>query len=111
MSNLYQTLHWATARSAALARDCNECQVRRLLGGDCSGILHVHHVVRPEHGGGKYDLDNLLTVCAGHHPQLEALRRFVTDKRGWKRCPHYHRTPAGREACEAKLNRALLRTG
>lgn len=112
MAQLYDSLRWATARTAALARDANECQARRLFGGECSALLHVHHIRRPEHGGAMYALDNLVTVCASHHPQLEAVRRYLDRKHAWKRCPHEHRTLAGREACEAKLNRRdLSRTG
>jgi hypothetical protein len=35
---------------------------------------------------------------------LEALRRGILRARKTRRCPHFHPTRAGREACERRLN-------
>ena len=108
--NVYNTLRWRLARSRALERDGSRCSVARLLGGDCSASLHVHHLHPVSEGGSLYALENLLTVCESHHPVLEAFRRRllaaeVSDDRP-VRCPHLHRTAEARAACEARMARA-----
>lgn len=105
---LYHTSAWRDAREYVLARDGHRCTVARLLGGYCTDRLDVHHLVRPEDGGGMFDVDNLVTVCSTHHPKLEALRRFMSRDRGWRSCTHEHRYPGAREECERRLNRELL---
>lgn len=109
--HLYSTLRWRVARQRALERDQHRCTVSRLLGGACSpGPLHVHHIVPVEDGGRPYDLDNLGTTCAGHHPTWEALRRKLVQGDAPKstRCRHNHRTPEGRAICEARRARQLV---
>lgn len=106
MTETYRTPQWASARDAALARDDRRCTVSRLFGGDCHPVLHVHHVIPVEQGGAPYDLDNLLTACASHHPMLEAMRRYVLRKRAPRRCPHVHRYPHAREECERRMAQA-----
>lgn len=69
-------------------------------------MLDVHHLVPVSDGGDPYCLDNLVTVCHSHHPMLEGLRRWLTRRRGWKRCHHHHPYPGGRAACERRLNAA-----
>jgi hypothetical protein len=111
MGNLYDTLHWRELRARALARDCSRCTVSRLLGGECSGVLHVHHIEpADERPALAFELDNLATACAGHHARWEALRRALVRerRRGYRRCPHPHPTRAGREACERRLNAEAL---
>jgi len=92
-------------RAAVLDRDGHRCTVSRLLGGECSQRLDVHHIVPRREGGGD-ELDNLASVCASHHPRWEALRRAILNERGdnW-RCPHVHPTSIGREACERQHRR------
>jgi 5-methylcytosine-specific restriction endonuclease McrA len=90
---------WHQARKAALQRD-GSCTVALLLGGECHGRLDVHHIV-PRSAGGTDELDNLLVVCAAHHPQVEALRRALLDRQA-PRCPHRHTTRLGRALCEAR---------
>ena len=104
MDNRYNSQEWEQARTRTLLRDANRCSLGRLFGGDCHPVLHVHHLRRPEDGGEPYADLNLLTVCASHHPQLEALRRAVA-RRERRRCPHRHPYPGAREACERKLAR------
>lgn len=112
MNGFYGTLRWRVTRSRALARDGHLCTVSRLLGGECSGALHVHHIVPVEEGGEPFALDNLGTACASHHPAWEALRRKLVSARtepvapAVPRCPHAHRTPEARVLCERRMARA-----
>jgi 5-methylcytosine-specific restriction endonuclease McrA len=98
---------WDEIRARVLARDEHRCTVSRLLGGECRGRLHVHHI-EPRSEGGTDDEDNLATVCARHHAIWERLRQRVLYARptAWKRCRHEHRTRESREECERRLNRA-----
>lgn len=112
MENIYGTLRWRVTASRAKARDGHRCTVARLLGGACSpGSLHAHHIVPVGEGGAAYDVDNVGTTCASHHPQWEALRRLLVrkllglDERP-ARCPHAHRSREAREICERRLARA-----
>ena len=101
------TLTWDEVRAHVIARDGSRCTVGWLLGGACSDLLDVHHLIPREHGGTD-DPENLITACHAHHPVVEALRREVLRRRGklsWRRCPHEHRTRESREACERRLNR------
>lgn len=75
------------------------CAVSALVGGSCSGPLHLHHVT-PLSAGGDFDGPTVL-VCARHHPMVEALARRSHRER---RCPHNHPYPGAREACERRLN-------
>ena len=103
---IYSTSRWRAASFRARARDGARCTVARLLGGPCRGRLHAHHVVPVGEGGERYALDNLATVCAGHHPQWEALRRQLARRRvGRIACPHSHRSLDARLICEARLVR------
>lgn len=110
-STLYSTALWRSARKRALARDNGRCTVARLLGGTCSGPLHVHHITPVADGGARYHIDNLGTACAHHHPKWEALRRALVRNREAEperlapRCPHSHTTLEARLLCEAKLAR------
>ena len=100
---------WEDIRARALARDQHRCS-GRFLGGECSAILDVHHIL-PAAEGGTDELDNLLTVCHRHHPTLEALRRAILKRRGWKQCPHQpgtHIYEGAKRQCERYLNRHLL---
>ena len=106
---VYDSPAWDTARTLALARDGDRCTVARLLGGSCHPRLDVHHVHPVEEGGAPYDVDNLLTVCAAHHPMLEAFRRHVIQaalRPAVPRCPHHHPYPQGRAECERRLARS-----
>ncbi len=106
---VYDSPEWDAARARVLRRDANRCVLAWLLGGACSGPLHVHHVEPVEE---RPDLafhdDNLISACEAHHPTLDAFRRFVRAKRGRRRCPHRHTNRAGREACERALNGDLV---
>lgn len=51
-------------------RDPDFAQVYRVIG-DCYGPLTPHHV-RKAAQGGKYELSNLVTLCAAHNDRLEA---------------------------------------
>lgn len=58
-----RTADWYEARDETLERDDHECQ-------DCGkqeGSLHVHHIEPVSEGGGKFDTDNLITLCPEHH--------------------------------------------
>lgn len=104
---LYNGSAWRQARAAALERDGHTCTVAAWFGGLCAGPLHVHHLRRPEHGGAPYDLSNLGTVCARHHPSWEKLRRAFEagEQATVAHCGHDHRTRAAREQCERRMAR------
>lgn len=107
-AEFYNSAQWKVLRAAARERDGNACTVARLIGGDCRGLLHVHHI---DPDGDPLDLDNLGTVCATHHPKWEALRRALVathEPPVWRRCRHVHRTREARELCERRLNRDLI---
>lgn len=91
-------------RERILARD-RGCS-GRFLGGKCSRIIDVHHIVPREEGGTDAD-DNLMALCHRHHPMLESIRRAILRRRQTqpKRCTHEHRYPWARAACERRLNR------
>ena len=100
----YLSPEWRSLRERVLRRDGNRCSVARLLGGRCSGSLHVHHIekriARPDLA---LDEDNCATVCAGHHPRWEALRVFlVRCRRPLPPCRHNHRYDHAREECRRK---------
>lgn len=100
----YTSPRWRALADLARARDGARCSVSRLLGGDCSTHLHVHHLVPVSDDSARaYDLDNCLTVCSAHHPRLEALRRHVLHEQRPRRCRHRHPYPQGRVECERRL--------
>lgn len=106
METIYRTTEWRTVAARAKARDGHRCTVARLLGGSCSKRLHAHHLVPVSEGGAAFDLENVITACASHHPRLEALRRAIHEGRATRlrRCPHRHRYEFAREMCERRLN-------
>lgn len=71
---------WDEIRARVLTRDGHRCTVSRLLGGQCRGRLHVHHIV-PRADGGTDEDDNLATACARHHPIWERLREAIVHAR------------------------------
>lgn len=104
---LYDSPKWSAARTRILARDADRCTVARLIGGPCHARLDVHHLIPVEEGGAPYDDDNLVTVCARHHPMLEALRRWLLRRRQIRPCRHRHRYDHARREClERRLREA-----
>lgn len=100
---------WLAARDRALVRDGKRCTVARLLGGECVGVLHVHHIQpRSERPDLALDLDNLGTSCASHHARWEALARALRLAAGVEvpPCPHRHPYASGRRACEERRRAA-----
>lgn len=95
---------WTDIRARILARD-GGCS-GRFLGGPCSPVLDVHHIIPRELGGTDKD-DNLMVVCHSHHPQVEAMRRAILDRRGYRTCRHHHRTLDAKRLCERRLNKHL----
>jgi hypothetical protein len=112
VKSIYDTLQWQVARKRALVRDQKRCTVSRLLGGDCTGRLHVHHIVAVSEGGALYELENLGTACAAHHPFWESLRRVLVRKLTAEapRCPHHHASAEARRLCETRLARRARST-
>lgn len=88
MDRLYDKRSWRD-------RPRGECVLSWL--GPCRGLMHWHHL----HG---HSSDEVVAVCARHHPMAEKLRRPQTEQT-WRRCHHRHSTREGREACERRLNR------
>lgn len=92
-----------TTAFRALPRE--RCVVVELLGGECAGPIDRHHVIPISLGG---DVDGrTVACCRRHHGALEALARRIHGTHGHRRCPHYHPTRAGREACERRLNASV----
>mgnify|MGYP000848951807 CR=1 FL=1 len=52
-------------------RDQAKCQAPDLDGNPCEDgrWLHFHHI-KPVHRGGTHDVDNLTTLCSGHHMMM-----------------------------------------
>lgn len=115
MRKIYGTPRWRATRAAALRRDDGRCTVSRLLGGECSrGSLHAHHIVALEDGGAAYDLENVGTSCAAHHPTWEALRRrlvrdLLQEEELPPRCTHRHASAEARAICERRMARQAQR--
>lgn len=107
-TRLYDSPEWRAVRDRVLARDGRRCTVGRLLGGPCHPTLHVHHVVPVSEGGAPFDDDNAVTVCARHHPMLEAIRRAVLARRERPvpKCRHNHRYDHARRECHERRARA-----
>ena len=105
---VYTDPRWQPFRTAVLQRDNHQCTVARLLGGDCHTTLHIHHLTPVSEGGAPFDPANATTVCAIHHPQVEALRRALLERRlpARRRCRHTHPYRYGREECERRLTPA-----
>jgi hypothetical protein len=102
MENIYSTPEWLDLAARAKARDGHRCTVGRILGGECRGDLHVHHIVPVEEGGPAIpDLGGVLTTCAGHHRALHSLRMFVARRTRPKirPCRHQHRYDIARREC------------
>lgn len=99
--SFYLSPEWLALRERVLHRDRKRCTVARLLGGDCSGVLHVHHIEpRSDRPDLELDEGNCATVCARHHPQWEAARRFVErSRRPLPPCNHRHPYKEGRIQC------------
>lgn len=96
-----------TADFRALPRE--RCAVYELLGGDCAGSIHRHHV-HPVSLDGPVD-GRTVEVCRAHHPLLEHLARRVYGQPAYRCCPHKHVTPEARAQCEARLNASVRRFG
>lgn len=95
--SVYNTRTWRE-----LPRD-GECVAEFLFGdavGPCSGLIHRHHVRPGDPTSRSYQ------ACAGHHPRIEAFVRRLRRGDDRRRCPHDHRYPGAREACERRLNAA-----
>lgn len=107
----YTSPEWRALRERVLARDGNACVLRRFLGGVCSGPLHVHHIEpRVERPDLALDEENCVTCCAGHHPTVEAFRRYVRRVRRplpLPPCRHRHRYAHAQRECDARRARAL----
>lgn len=98
----YTTPAWRDLRERVLERDGSRCSVGRLLGGDCSGTLHVHHLTpRSERPDLELDEDNCGTSCASHHPTWESVARTLRLLHGeLPPCPHHHPYAEGRRRCD-----------
>lgn len=114
MTDFYNSPEWRALRERVIARDGARCTVARLLGGACTGNLHVHHIQpRDEYPELALDEDNCATVCAGHHVRWEAIRRMLVRFRDPLRqvgpCRHSHRyAHAARECRERRAREAGL---
>lgn len=106
----YSSREWRDLRERRLAADGSRCTIARLLGDECDGPLHVHHV-RPvsERPDLALDFGNTATACARHHAVWEGIRRRAL--RELPKCRHVHRYRAGREECERRRRAALVAGG
>ena len=64
----YQNNKWKETRQKALERDGNKCTICQT-----ETDLHVHHIRPVSDGGSKYELNNLVTLCASCHKKWEGL--------------------------------------
>lgn len=104
--SFYKSPEWRALRARVLARDGSRCTVAQLLGGECRGSLHVHHLDRAEER--RLDPDNCGTACASHHPKWEAVRRAImVQRRPLPPCRHTHRYAHAQRECDARRARAL----
>ena len=106
----YHSHDWLELAERVRVRDGHRCTVARLLGGRCSGTLHVHHLIpRSERPDLELDEDNCGTACASHHPLWEAVARTLRLLHGeLPRCPHKHAYASGRRACEERRRRQMI---
>lgn len=109
MDPFYNSPEWRELRARVVQRDGNRCVLARFLGGRCHGVLHAHHIEpRAERPDLALDEDNCITVCAAHHPTLEAFRAFVSRcRRPLPPCRHRHRYPHARAECDRRRAAAL----
>lgn len=57
-------------RALALDRDNYECRAQGFRNQPCSGPIVVHHIAAGGLGGRRnHALENLLTLCGGHHTE------------------------------------------
>lgn len=114
MSNsdsFYQSNEWRSLRARRLLLDNERCTVARLLGGECRGVLHVHHIATvAEHPELRLDIDNTGTACAAHHATWEAIARTLRLLRviDLPPCRHNHRYDIGREECRRRRRDEIL---
>jgi hypothetical protein len=106
----YHSRDWLELAERVRVRDGHRCTVARLLGGRCSGTLHVHHLIpRSERPDLELDEDNCGTSCASHHPLWESVARTLRLLHGeLPRCPHRHPYESGRRACAEQRRRKML---
>ncbi len=109
MGSFYDSPEWRALRATIIARDGSTCTVAWLLGGACSGPLHVHHIVPVDEAPHRrLDPDNCGTTCAAHHPTWEAARLFVErSRRPLPKCKHGHRYREGQIECDRRRARKL----
>lgn len=100
---------WVAVRDLVRARDAGRCTVARLLGGECRGVLHVHHILpRVERPDLALDPDNCATTCASHHRVWESVRLFLLrSRRPLPPCKHTHRYAHAQRACDIRRARKL----
>lgn len=113
--NIYSSPEWQRARDAALLRDGHRCTVARFFAGDCTDVLHVHHIVPLVDGGAPFALKNLGTTCSRHHRMWEVLRQEIArnlsdDLYHRVTCRHQHRSSEARRQCEARMARQRERS-
>lgn len=109
VDDFYTSKEWRELRDRVIRRDGNRCTVSRLLGGDCSAMLQVHHIeARRDRPDLELDPDNCGTVCSAHHPSWEAVRRYVErSRRELPPCRHTHPYREGRLQCARERARKL----
>lgn len=68
----------AVVRAVVFARDGGRCQLLGPLHDRCFGPLTVHHLKKASHGG-KYEADNLITLCAMANDWIEDHPRLAWE--------------------------------
>lgn len=84
MKNYVLNPPWPKARADRLALDDHRCQanlygVMTVCDFSPTGELEVHHRL-PRGRGGRNDLDNLVTLCPGHHRWVETERAAAKER-------------------------------
>lgn len=108
-TSFYNSLRWRVVAARAVSRDGGRCTVSRWLGGACTGPLHAHHIHAVAEGGPAFDIENVGTACAAHHPMWESLRRHLVKRMLTPppKCTHWHPTRQARELCERRMARRV----
>ena len=97
----YSTPEWRALSERVKARDRGRCTVARLIGGECGGLLHAHHIESvTEHPELALSEDNCASVCASHHPKWERIRRELSREPRVPACRHTHPYKQGARLCE-----------
>jgi 5-methylcytosine-specific restriction endonuclease McrA len=70
IGKVFKSKTWLKLRLKCLERDKYQCQVCKSYFGETSLTLQAHHII-PRKEGGRYYLENLITLCEPCHDKVE----------------------------------------